>query len=168
MSFWSYILQNPLALALLIYITVIILVVLIKPRALWDDQRKRYRHFGTAREETIYPLWMIAIIVGVLCYSISTVVYWVYGRSFVSNTSSVIEASASVSPQAATEPRAEAPVAPPVAPPPAADMVTSSFVVTPDNPTPQQRGGAVTERFMPRATHHVQVPQSRIWMDAMS
>ena len=91
---WQYELRNPLVLALAIYLAGILLVVTLKPRAVWDERRKRYGHFGTGREETVYPLWAIALMLGVLCYSVSTVLYWVYGREWNAAVGSTTAAAA--------------------------------------------------------------------------
>ena len=161
MSWWQYIVRTPILFAILIYLVGIIIVVAWKPAFVWDERRKRYRHFGTGREETVYPLWMIALMMGVLCYSIATVVSWIQGRSTIDSEAKVSGPSSDEAFETIPPPDA-APVPPAaVASAPATNEEAYSSV--------SQRGGGGRHhsRTNLRTSPNIRVPNSQIWLNAM-
>lgn len=66
---------NPLYISLIIYITIIILVLWLKPPMFYlnnDPKTNKLKIFGTGSKnvKTIFPLWFIIIIIAILIYFI--------------------------------------------------------------------------------------------------
>lgn len=191
-SWCRYALQHPLVLALSLYLVVMVVIVLVKPRAIWDERRRRYRHFGTGREDTVYPLWAIALMLGVLCYSAATVLFWIYGRTEPSSmvTRPVAPSSQSIAPEAIVSaapstaitapsraPALASAPAPASASAPAMMIADAKRVRTNPQLSPNQvanavvsgmngggRGDAAARRPQ---MHNIRVPQSQVWLDAI-
>ena len=54
--------------ALILYIVVMACFVYIKPDVMYDEDKKRYKPFGTGNDATLFPLWLCAIVVAILSY----------------------------------------------------------------------------------------------------
>jgi|688.fasta_scaffold165858_3 hypothetical protein len=61
---------NPVFNTIFVYIIVMLLIISSKPKILYDTKRKKFKQFGTGKNETVFTLPIIAILVAVLLYII--------------------------------------------------------------------------------------------------
>lgn len=54
--------------AVTVFLIFMIIIHIIKPKLIYNDQGS-FRHFGVGyREKTIFPIWLISIILSILSY----------------------------------------------------------------------------------------------------
>ena len=64
----SFILQNKIFVAIVLYMTVFFIIHQIKPSLIYNDDGS-YREFGVGyRHKTVIPIWLVSIIIGILSY----------------------------------------------------------------------------------------------------
>jgi hypothetical protein len=64
----SFILQNKIFVAIVLYMTVFFIIHQIKPSLIYNDDGS-YREFGVGyRHKTVVPIWLVSIIIGILSY----------------------------------------------------------------------------------------------------
>jgi len=59
--------ENSVTIAIILYLFLISLVVYYKPRIIFT-QESRIKRFGTGKNKTIFPLWLVAIVLSILSY----------------------------------------------------------------------------------------------------
>jgi len=64
----SFILQNKIFVAIVLYMTIFFIIHQIKPSLIYNDDGS-YREFGVGyRHKTVVPIWLVSIIIGILSY----------------------------------------------------------------------------------------------------
>ena len=64
----SFILQNKIFVAIVLYMTVFFIIHQIKPSLIYNVDGS-YREFGVGyRHKTVVPIWLVSIIIGILSY----------------------------------------------------------------------------------------------------
>ena len=66
-------LNTPLKISILTYLFTFIIFYIIKPKIMFTKDKK-LRQFGTCRNKTILPIWLVSAIIGILTYNISALV----------------------------------------------------------------------------------------------
>jgi len=60
--------DNSLKMSIILYLIIIFIIVFSKPAFLFNDNG-RSKHFGLGSDQkTIFPIWLICILVAILCY----------------------------------------------------------------------------------------------------
>ena len=59
--------------ALILYFVVMIGIVLVKPKLIYNHETKQYRPFGTAPGATLLPVWLLALVIAVGAYTITSI-----------------------------------------------------------------------------------------------
>lgn len=59
---------NPLYSAIIVYIILIVFIVIIKPKFMYDDKAKKFKPFGSGTNETLLSFPVVAIISAVIIY----------------------------------------------------------------------------------------------------
>lgn len=72
------ILKSKIGVAIVIYLIVMSFIVYTKPSFLYDHQKKRYKPFKTGSDGTIFPIWGIAIFMGIVSYCIALYISLVF------------------------------------------------------------------------------------------
>lgn len=63
--------KNSVGLAIVLLIAIFLVTVYTKPRFLYDREKGRFKDFRTGRGGTLFPLWIIAVVAGILVYVIA-------------------------------------------------------------------------------------------------
>ena len=87
--------MHPLLLALLIYSILMGIIVFTKPATVYDAQTKQYKKFGHGKNNTRFPIWLVAILVGIFSYVIATILHPYLLRRIPSTTANQRAPSAS-------------------------------------------------------------------------
>ena len=61
--------ENSVMYSIILYLFLISVVMYIKPKIMFDNNNE-IKKFGIGSEKTIYPLWLVVIILGILSYYI--------------------------------------------------------------------------------------------------
>ena len=59
--------ENNIAIAVILYLLLISIIIYLKPRIIFTKD-SRIKRFGTGQNKTLYPFWLVAIIIGILSY----------------------------------------------------------------------------------------------------
>ena len=65
--------NSPLKISILVYLITFSILYIIKPRLMFT-KNKKIRQFGTNRNKTILPIWLVSAISGILAYNVSTLI----------------------------------------------------------------------------------------------
>ena len=77
--------RNPLETSIIIYLIVVIIIWCVKPRFLFDEDGN-FKQFGVGQnKKTIFPLWLILVLLGVIIYFIIANVSAKEGRDLYCN-----------------------------------------------------------------------------------
>jgi hypothetical protein len=69
--------MNRILTACVIYFVIMAVVLVLKPSRTYDSQSHKYREMGTSEHSTLMPMWLVTGIVGVVSYTVATVVsHW--------------------------------------------------------------------------------------------
>lgn len=79
--------SSNIGLSLLIYISIMAFFIYTKPAFLYDHERNKFKEFRTGSDGTIFPIWGIAIFMGIFSYLLSTFLL----NLFQKNTSNNIQ-----------------------------------------------------------------------------
>ncbi len=66
-SIRNFVIKNVTMISVLTFLALYVLILLIKPSFIWDNDRLRQFGLGT-RKKTILPLWLVVIVTSILCY----------------------------------------------------------------------------------------------------
>lgn len=61
-------LSNPLYNTVLVFLSIMALIYIIKPEAVYDRNKKEFRQFGTDDGKTLMPIYVIAILIAIILY----------------------------------------------------------------------------------------------------
>lgn len=73
--------------AFVIYVIVMGIIVYAKPASMYDENTKKYKSFGTQSKNTLFPLWLSAIVVAMVSYVVSNTFFSQTGKINYLNTS---------------------------------------------------------------------------------
>ncbi len=59
--------DNNIKLSLILYVIICFALYYIKPRFIFDNQGN-FKQFGLTRDKTIYPFWLICLVLGIIIY----------------------------------------------------------------------------------------------------
>lgn len=65
---WSSFLSSNVGLSILLYLVIMAFFVYTKPQFLYDHEKQKFKEFKTGSDGTIFPIWGIAIIMGIFSY----------------------------------------------------------------------------------------------------
>lgn len=66
----KYLKENSIILSILLFIFIFGIIIIIKPSCFYNKNGS-IRQFGIGyRNKTIFPIWLLSIILGILCYLI--------------------------------------------------------------------------------------------------
>lgn len=65
-------LLSTLGIAILIYVFVMLFFIYVKPSFMYDHEKKKYKPFKTGSDGTIFPIWGVAIFMGIASYLIAS------------------------------------------------------------------------------------------------
>lgn len=72
----TYVRNNKISLAILLFLVFMIILHLVKPAFIYDDDGS-FRQFGIGyRKKTIVPIWAVSIILAILSYIIVSATVW--------------------------------------------------------------------------------------------
>ena len=72
--------DNSLKVSIILYLTLIFLIIFAKPSFLFNDNG-RSKDFGIGSNyKTIFPLWLICILIAILCYYFIILIGVVYSK----------------------------------------------------------------------------------------
>ena len=60
--------SNPLFDSVKLYILVMLILILIKPKFLYSKKNKKYKKFGYKKNQTLYTLPILSVIIAVIIY----------------------------------------------------------------------------------------------------
>lgn len=60
--------ENPVYNTIIVFIVVILIIFIIKPDFTYDNEKKRFKKFGFAKNKTLFPIYIIAFIMAILLY----------------------------------------------------------------------------------------------------
>jgi amino acid transporter len=66
-------LDSPIKIAISIYLFAFALLYIFKPKLMFTH-KKNLREFGTSKNKTILPIWLVSAIIGILAYISSALV----------------------------------------------------------------------------------------------
>ena len=69
--------DSNLRFSLSLYIMICCIIYYTKPRQIFDDNRN-FKKFGLQRGETIYPFWLIVLVMGIFIHYITLLCYTNY------------------------------------------------------------------------------------------
>ena len=69
--------NSRLQISLLIYLVLICGIIYLRPSFLYDKQGK-LKTFGTGKQSTIFPLWLIVLMMAFLSYYLSQIILYVH------------------------------------------------------------------------------------------
>jgi TolA-binding protein len=61
-------LSNPLYNTVIVFISIMALIYIIKPEAIYDRENREFRQFGTDDGKTLMPIYVIAILIAIILY----------------------------------------------------------------------------------------------------
>ena len=64
-SIRNFVIKNVTMISVLTFLALYVLILLIKPSFIWDNDRLRQFGLGT-RKKTILPLWLVVIVMAIL------------------------------------------------------------------------------------------------------
>ena len=59
--------DNNIKLSLILYVIICFALYYIKPQFIFDNQGD-FKQFGLTRDKTIYPFWLICLVLGIIVY----------------------------------------------------------------------------------------------------
>ena len=59
--------DNNIKLSLILYVIICFAIYYIKPPFIFDNQGN-FKQFGLTRDKTIYPFWLVGLIIGIVIY----------------------------------------------------------------------------------------------------
>lgn len=161
--------MHPLGISLIVYIIVIIIILTIKPDSVYDKKRKKFKEFGSGHSKTLFPMWLVAIVVGIFSYVFVNIINSLFFQSqeiSVSNSMIPINNVQPVQPVHLVQPiQSVQPVHP----------VQSVHPVQPVHtvqPTQSKMNSVSSQNNFKGRTNRVilkpqSIPNSKVWMNAM-
>ena len=74
MKFLKIIHQSPLKSAIILYLLIVIIILIIKPKSLFDSKGNS-KQFGVGREDkTIFPVWLLFLLIAIICYYFTIII----------------------------------------------------------------------------------------------
>lgn len=67
-NMWSSFVSTNVGLSILLYLCIMAFFVYTKPQFLYDHEKQKFKEFKTGSDGTIFPIWGIAIIMGIFSY----------------------------------------------------------------------------------------------------
>ncbi len=62
--------NNPLYWTILLFLFTMLLLYIIKPKFIYDQEQKEFKQFGTEKGKTVLPIYIIGIFLALFMYSI--------------------------------------------------------------------------------------------------
>ena len=66
-------LNSPIKIAITVYLFAFALLYILKPKLMFT-KKENIREFGTSKNKTILPIWLVSAIIGILVYIVSALV----------------------------------------------------------------------------------------------
>lgn len=74
MKFTEIIHNCPVKSSIIIYLLIVIIILIIKPKTLYDSDGKA-KQFGIGiKNRTIFPVWIVFLLLAVLCYYFTVII----------------------------------------------------------------------------------------------
>lgn len=79
------ILSNPLFDSMKFYILIMLLLILIKPKLIYSKKNKKFRKFGYKKNQTIFTLPILSIIIAIIIYIFILLIHKLYNNNINRN-----------------------------------------------------------------------------------
>ena len=74
MKFLNVIHQSPVKSAIILYLLIVIIILILKPKTLFDSKGNS-KQFGIGREDkTIFPVWLLFLLIAIICYYFTIII----------------------------------------------------------------------------------------------